>query len=134
MVEFVLTAASIALLTGGQLLQKRAVSLAGKPSSWTRYLATVARMRQTWWGIGCVGVGSVTWLGVLYRVDVGKAYPLLSLGVVTVVVLSRLVLREPVPAMRWLGVAMIVAGAGVLGWSGRRIRLGPVAVLGSIVL
>ena len=117
MVEFVLTAVSIALLTAGQLLQKRAVLLAGKPSGWTRYFATVATMRQTWWGIGCVGAGSVTWLGVLYRVDVGKAYPLLSLGVVAVVVLSRLALHEPVPAIRWLGVAIIVAGAGLLGWT-----------------
>ena len=48
--------------------------------------------------------------------DVGKAYPLLSLGVLAVVV-SRLALREKVPAMRWLGVAMIVAGAGLLGWT-----------------
>ena len=117
MVEFVLTAASIALLTGGQLLQKRAVSLAGKPSRWTRHLATVATMRQTWWGIGCVGVGSVTWLGVLYRADVGKAYPLLSLGLVAVVIVSRLTLREPVPLMRWIGVAIIVAGTGLLVWT-----------------
>ena len=117
MVEYVLIAVSIALLTVGQLLQKRAVSLAGKPSRWTRYLATVATMRQTWWGIGCVGLGSVTWLGVLHHVDVGKAYPLLSLGVVAVVVLSRLTLREPVPPMRWLGVVMIVAGASLLCWT-----------------
>lgn len=117
MMEYALVAVSIALLTGGQLLQKRAMILVGKPVAWHEFLAAVAAQRQTWGGVACVGLGSMSWLGVLYHMEVGKAFPLLSLGFVVVVVLSRLVLREPVPAVRLLGVVLIVAGVSVLGWT-----------------
>ena len=137
MVEYALIAISIALLTGGQVLHKRAASLAGKPSGWTGYLAAVAKLRQTWWGIGCIGLGSVSWLGVLYHMDVGKAYPLLSLGFVAVVVLS------PDDSARAGSRHAVARGhanrcrrqPAVSDMKCRRQKwVGPVAVTGSIVL
>ena len=58
--------------------------------------------------IGFIVAGTVLWLYVLYRMDLSRAYPFLGLGTVFVVALSRIWLREPVSAMRWIGVVIIV--------------------------
>ena len=46
--------------------------------------------------------------------DVGRAFPFLSLSSVIVVAMSRFVLREAVPAHRWAGVGLIVLGVALV--------------------
>ena len=58
--------------------------------------------------------GTALWLTVLYRMDVSRAFPFLSLGTVGVVAASRLWLGEPVSARRWLGVALIALGIALV--------------------
>lgn len=58
--------------------------------------------------------GSALWLLVLYRMDVSRAFPFLSLGSVLVVLVSRIFLHEPVSARRWLGVGLVAAGIAMV--------------------
>ena len=58
----------------------------------------------------CLVVGTGLWLLVLYRMDVSRAFPFLSFGSILVVAISRVFLKEYVPAYRWMGVGLISVG------------------------
>ena len=112
MFDYVLVGVCVSLLTISQLLQKRAASHARAPGSVTARLLAVLGRSELWGAVGCLGLGTLIWLVVLYRTDVSRAFPFLSLVLVAVALLSRLVLHESVSPTRWLGVATI--GAGVM--------------------
>ena len=57
------------------------------------------------------------WIEILGRLPLSVAFPLESISYVTVLVASRLFLREIIPARRWLGVVFICAGIAVIGAS-----------------
>jgi multidrug transporter EmrE-like cation transporter len=61
-------------------------------------------------GLASFGLSAVLWLFVLSKVPLSSAYPFVALGIVLTVVAGRLLLNEPVPAMKLLGVALIVSG------------------------
>ncbi|MFQ5858727.1 MAG: EamA family transporter [Anaerolineae bacterium] len=62
--------------------------------------------------------GFLIWLIVLSRLDLSYAYPFLALAYVLVPVLSWLILGENIPAMRWVGIAVICIGLVLVGWVG----------------
>jgi len=101
---------AVALLSASQVLQKVGASrrLAGtrKPSQWIAALFSPELIAA----IACIVGGTAIWLAVLYRMDVSRAFPFLSLTTVVVMAASRFLLREPVPLHRWAGVALIVVG------------------------
>lgn len=49
--------------------------------------------------------------------DVSFIWPLTSLGFVLTTVAARFYLREQVSALRWLGVLLIMLGAGLITWT-----------------
>ena len=57
------------------------------------------------------------WLVVLSHIDVSLAFPVLALSYVVVVAYSAVSMDEVVGKRRWCGVALIVAGVGVLAWA-----------------
>lgn len=101
---------AVVLLTASQVLQKlgadRRLRDAPGIRAWLRGLAS--------WELALAATfivaGAVAWLTVLYRMDVSRAFPFLSLSFVMVVLVSRVWLRERVPAARWAGVLLIVVG------------------------
>ncbi|GBR75456.1 transporter EamA family [Candidatus Termititenax persephonae] len=62
-------------------------------------------------------VSSLFWMIVLSRVDLSFAYPLLSLGYAVVLLASFFFFREPVSAVRWLGVLVIMLGVTLISRS-----------------
>ncbi len=107
-------ATAILFVAAGQVLQKMAarqlligngpfaglVSLFGSPF---------------FWGAAFVmGAGLVAWLLSLSTLDVGKAYPLLGLSFVVTTAASAFFLKERVGVFRWIGVALISAGAAIM--------------------
>ena len=64
-------------------------------------------------GIACYVVSLAIWLGALSKVDVNFAYPFLALGFLAVALMSRALLAESIPPMRWLALAIIVLGVGL---------------------
>lgn len=47
---------------------------------------------------------------VLTKENLSFVYPLVAFSYVVTVTLSKFVLHEPVPGLRWLGLAVIVVG------------------------
>ncbi|NIE77442.1 EamA family transporter [Pantoea sp. Tr-811] len=96
----------------GQVAQKFAVeSWRAQPSGWAGKL----RSPWLWLALAALGSGLLVWLLVLQRMEVGIAYPMLSLNFVLVTLIARFAFHEPVDRRHWLGVALVIAGVALLG-------------------
>ncbi|MGQ9481559.1 EamA family transporter [Chloroflexus sp.] len=67
-------------------------------------------------GFALVFGGAIFWLGVISRVDLSFAYPLLALNYVIVLIPSRILLNETVSPVRLIGALIIVIGVIVITW------------------
>jgi drug/metabolite transporter (DMT)-like permease len=56
-------------------------------------------------------------LVLLKQNDVSLIWPLTSLGFVLTALSAKFILHEQVGGARWIGVALIVVGAGLVSWS-----------------
>ncbi|MCP8463824.1 4-amino-4-deoxy-L-arabinose-phosphoundecaprenol flippase subunit ArnE [Pseudomonas sp. ZM23] len=105
--------ASVCLLTClGQISQKLAVE------SWRgRQLSLPAKLFSPWLvlAIACLGGSLLLWLVLLQHLDVGVAYPMLSLNFVLVTLAAGVLFHERIDLRHWCGVALIVAGVALLG-------------------
>lgn len=111
MITLLLT--GVCLLTClGQIAQKRAVeSWRGQALRWR------VALRTPWLllAVTCLGGSLLLWLLLLQRLDVGLAYPMLSLNFVLVTLVASVLFHEPIDRRHWCGVALIVAGVALLG-------------------
>lgn len=114
MMDGLLIAITLVLISSGQLLQKLAADKANRALAHRGLLFELILQPEAWWAVFCLGVGICFWLAVLYRMEVSQAYPFLGLGYVLVLLASRFWLGEHVSRDRWFGVALIVIGIGVL--------------------
>ncbi|QRY81483.1 EamA family transporter [Pseudomonas sp. PDNC002] len=105
--------AAVCLLTClGQIAQKFAVE------SWRGQDSGIAAKLLSPWlllAVACLGGGLLLWLGVLRRLEVGVAYPMLSLNFVLVTLVASRLFGERIDTRHWLGVALIVGGVALLG-------------------
>lgn len=69
-------------------------------------------------GFALVFGGALFWLGVISRVDLSFAYPLLALNYVLVLIPSRLLLGELITPTKVIGALIVVAGVVVITWGG----------------
>jgi len=106
------------LLTGvflnafAQIAMKKAVSAA----DWSWNLGPLVRLFLHPWMLvcmGCYAVSIVVWAAAMKLVAVNFAYPFLALGFVAGAFMSRLLLGEVIPPLRWLALAIIVLGVGL---------------------
>jgi drug/metabolite transporter (DMT)-like permease len=63
-----------------------------------------------WGGLLLFGLSASVWLIVLSRTSLSFAYPFASLTYVLILLVDRFVLHTPVSALRYAGVALIIAG------------------------
>jgi drug/metabolite transporter (DMT)-like permease len=108
---------SVLLLAAGQILQKRGavrhLTAAQGAADWRRALFSPEILGA----IGCLAAGTVLWLAVLYRMDVSKAFPILSAAAVLVLVASRVVLGERISARRLSGALLVAVGVALVAAS-----------------
>lgn len=101
---------AVSLLSVSQVMQKlgaaRRLTGARRLRQWVAALFSAELLAA---GLS-LAAGTVLWLWVLYRMDVSRAFPFLSLGSIAVVAVSRLLLKERVSALRWAGVVLISVG------------------------
>ena len=119
---FLLVLFSVALSAFAQILLKAGMSSgpvqkALASSSGIEALLIVALTPAVFLGLLTFGFSAMVWLIVLSRIDVSYAYPCMALGIVATVLAGHLMLGEPLTAARIAGVAMIVAGVGVVAFS-----------------
>lgn len=116
---------SVSLAFGGQIMLKAAMNSVGRIgaeelASPLSTAARAAREPRLWTGLVLFGFSALFWLVVLSRVPLSVAYPSVGMSYVFVVLFSRLWLHEHVPALRWLGVVIIVTGIALVGISFNR--------------
>ncbi|MCK9796595.1 4-amino-4-deoxy-L-arabinose-phospho-UDP flippase [Pseudomonas chlororaphis] len=95
----------------GQVAQKFAVeSWRDRPSA----LRDKLRSPWLWLALASLGLGLLVWLLVLQRMEVGVAYPMLSLNFVLITLIARFVFHEHIDRRHWLGVALVIGGVALL--------------------
>ncbi|AXK51980.1 4-amino-4-deoxy-L-arabinose-phosphoundecaprenol flippase subunit ArnE [Pseudomonas protegens] len=100
-----------ALTCLGQVAQKFAVeSWRDQPSGILQKL----RSGWLWLALFSLGLGLLVWLLVLQRMEVGVAYPMLSLNFVFITLIARFVFHESIDRRHWLGVALVIGGVLLL--------------------
>lgn len=125
MTGYLLLALVCLLTCAGQLCQKRAADLwtrlaprDGSAAPYPRRARLMAAAR--WLLLACLllALGLLAWLGVLRRLPVSLAYPMLSFNFVLIVLAARFVFHETTPRRHWYGVAAVTFGVLLLGVSG----------------
>jgi undecaprenyl phosphate-alpha-L-ara4N flippase subunit ArnE len=112
---------SVALAAVAQLTLKygmNQVAQVGESRSAAGTLVGAARQPAVWGGLAIFGISSVFWMLVLSRASLSFAYPFAALTYVMILVFDWLVLKEPVVALRWAGVAFIIAGLVLVSRTG----------------
>ena len=101
----------------GQILFKHGVDAlgAGEANFGLKTLRLALRSPSIWGGVLVHGIEFGVWIQILGLLPLSIAFPLESISYVTVMVATRVFLREAVPARRWIGVGLICTGIGVLG-------------------
>ncbi len=67
-------------------------------------------------GFALVFGGSLFWLGVISRVNLSFAYPLLALNYVIILIPSRYLLGEQITPTKLVGALIVVVGVIVITW------------------
>ena len=108
---------SVLLSAVAQLLLKHGMTKVGRVSS----LASAPRMLFAalsnpivLTGLATFGVSALIWLVALSRVKLSIAYPMISLGYVTVIFFSWLILREPVRPITIAGCLIIIGNEFII--------------------
>ncbi|HTS39134.1 MAG TPA: EamA family transporter [Xanthobacteraceae bacterium] len=76
------------------------------------------RQRQVFWvllGVAIFVVQMSVYTAALRFLAVGAAFAMASLSFVFVALLSKYLLREAVTPVKWLGIALIMAGTSLIG-------------------
>jgi multidrug transporter EmrE-like cation transporter len=105
---------------GGQLALKLGSGQMGKQadSGIVGLVTSILTTPLALLGIALYGIGALAWIAVLRRMDLGYAYPFLALNFILVALVSWLILGEPMPALRWLGIGFICVGILVVAQAG----------------
>ena len=118
MKNFLLIVICVVLGICGQLLLKQGMS--SDPDRVDRVDEVLPRLMKAAMnpvviaGFLFYAVSAALWLIVLTRNELSYAYPLLSMGYIAVVVLSRVFFHESVTATRFLGTLVIAVGVWLI--------------------
>jgi len=61
-------------------------------------------------GLVLYALTTMLWLYILNKIPISRAYPIQALAFPLVAIFSFLFLKEIIPAYRWIGIGIIVAG------------------------
>ena len=67
-----------------------------------------------WGGLFCYGFSLLLWFYVLSKMELGKAYPMVSLGYVFTLILGYVFLNEAITVTKITGIVLIIIGVVVL--------------------
>ncbi len=113
-IAVILALVCVALGVVGQLCMKHGMAAVGAVEFGTgaplTILGRVARSISVWSGLAAYGLSAMLWLVVLSRLPLSQAYPIIALGYVAIVLISRVAFNEPLSLAKLGGVLLIVAG------------------------
>jgi multidrug transporter EmrE-like cation transporter len=104
-----------------QICLKKGLQAGGGLSLAQGFLPILKILFQPWvlGGLTCYAVSVIVWLAALSMVEVNYAYPFLALGFIANALMARAFLGEIIPPLRWVALAIIVAGVGLQAWTGK---------------
>lgn len=107
--KYLLLLGSMALAVFGQLLLKQGVSSSSLSPTLSAIMRTLL-LPKVFLGLAAYGVSAIVWLFVLQKFPLSVAYPAVSLTYVAIVILSFLLLQEPLTFLKMVGVSLIIVG------------------------
>lgn len=125
MKNFILIIFSVVMGVAGQLALKHGVGAVADRSS-SRILQSLDREsiftfftgaatdKFVILGFALYLLSALSWLIILSRVDLSFAYPLISIGYILIMVLSKLIFNEQLTSLRVAGTLMVCAGVFVI--------------------
>ncbi len=72
------------------------------------------RVRWVVLGVGLHVVALAIWLWLLTRIPLGQALPLRGSGYITIALAGRVLFKEQVKAVAWMGIGVIVLGVALI--------------------
>ncbi|HKI73315.1 MAG TPA: 4-amino-4-deoxy-L-arabinose-phospho-UDP flippase [Pseudomonadales bacterium] len=115
MTPYLFVAITVSLTVVSQVLQKQVAMAVG--TSPENVIVAYAKQLRLWVALALLGLAMIAWLAVLAKLQVSKAYTLLSINYALMVPVSKLVFAEDIPWTRWLGAFVITAGVVCISWS-----------------
>jgi drug/metabolite transporter (DMT)-like permease len=103
--RFVLIFIPVIIASIGQLILKSGMNQVGQFELIKTFTNPLVLL-----GLAFYGASAVLWLLVLSRESLSFVYPLVAMSYVLTVFLSKTILHETVPSLRWVGLAVIVVG------------------------
>lgn len=103
--RFVLIFIPIILAAIGQLILKIGMNKLGSFNLIKTFTSPTVIL-----GLFFYGASLILWLMVLSKEKLSFVYPLVAFSYVVTVLMSKLILKEPVPSLRWVGLAVIIIG------------------------
>lgn len=113
----VLILSSVVTGVVGQLVLKAGVTRMGALRLDGDALGLAVRIgsnTRIWGGLGLYGLSMFLWLVAISSVELGYAYPFISLSYVLILLGSRALFKEALSPLRLLGVAAICLGVSVV--------------------
>ncbi len=107
LVVLIQMAGQVCLKRGLNSLPQTAIQGAGDI---VRFLLMVFRLRYVQIALLLWGTWYLLYLTVLHKFDISKSFPLNSLDLLLILLVSRFYLREILPWPRWVGAALICTG------------------------
>ena len=120
MIVFLWIAVAIGVAVVGQTSMKVGMKEVGEINDTGRLLSpdNIVKMFSNKWvffGVALYAASVIFWLGILSKLDVSVAYPLLSVGYVFTALVGQFVLHEnKLMMINWLGIFMIIGGVYLL--------------------
>jgi drug/metabolite transporter (DMT)-like permease len=117
-----LLSASILTVIGEVLLKAGIVQVTDRVGTFSLAPAVLFSTFTEWrviLGFALIFGGALFWLGVISRVDLSFAYPLLALNYVVILIPARFFLNETITLNRIIGALIIFLGVVVITWGGQ---------------
>lgn len=116
--EFSLLLMSVIISVAGQFFLKLGALKLGRvhAENVINHILSIVTTPELLIGLTCYALGAVAYILLLTRVHLSVAAPAVSIGYIFSVLLGCLILKEPVPLIRLLGLSLIVIGVILVVW------------------
>lgn len=121
MIVYVYISFMLIAVVSGQLVLKHGLSRLGemptKAGDGAAFLFRALLNPMVILSLALAFIAALAWIAAVSKVELSFAYPFTSLGYIFVLILSSLIFKEQIPAMRWIGVFIIGIGVFVVSRS-----------------
>ena len=111
---YVLLSIALAGMVASQILLKKGMQMVGQfPQVFpemVRFFLKAFSNPYVLGALAAVFIGGLAWIATVSKSDISRSYPVLALSYVLVVLLTVLIFKENVSAIRWAGIVIICVG------------------------